>query len=43
MLKVRDVCKRYGSRQVPSYVSFALEAVDLVVLVGPNGMGSLPC
>lgn len=39
MLKVVDVCKRYGAHQVLSYVSFELQAGDLVALVGPNGVG----
>ncbi|WP_153050511.1 ATP-binding cassette domain-containing protein, partial [Streptococcus suis] len=38
-LKVVDVCKRYGAHQVLSYVSFELQAGDLVALVGPNGVG----
>ncbi|CYV10980.1 ATP-binding cassette domain-containing protein [Streptococcus suis] len=39
MLKVVDICKRYGAHQVLSYVSFELQAGDLVALVGPNGVG----
>ncbi|HEM5896640.1 TPA: hypothetical protein U2B14_001493 [Streptococcus suis] len=41
MLKVVDVCKRYGAHQVLSYVSFELQAGDLVALVGPNGVGEI--
>ncbi|HFH9842682.1 TPA: ATP-binding cassette domain-containing protein [Streptococcus suis] len=39
MLKVVDVCKRYGANQVLSYVSFELQVGDLVVLVGLIGVG----
>ena len=39
MLKVVDVCKRYGTHQVLSHISFTLGSRELVVLVGPNGVG----
>lgn len=39
VLRVRDVCVRYGSLQVLDHVSFEVPRGDFVGIVGPNGGG----
>ena len=39
MLKVIDLCVRYGSRRVLERVSFQLGADEILMLVGPTGCG----
>ena len=39
MIELRDVTQHYGVRPVLKRVSLRIEAGELVVLLGPNGMG----
>ena len=39
MLKVNDLCVRYGARRVLDSVSFELGADEILMLVGPTGCG----
>lgn len=38
-LKVKDIAKAYGTKQVLSQVSFEVERGDRIAIIGPNGIG----
>jgi lipopolysaccharide export system ATP-binding protein len=43
MLSVRDLCKRYKSREVVHNVALDLSPGEVVGLLGPNGAGKTTC
>jgi ABC-type multidrug transport system ATPase subunit len=39
MIELRDVCHHYGVRPILKHISLRVERGEVVVVVGPNGMG----